>query len=92
MKLPVKILAVQIAVPLLIALGYFATDKFDWQTFFGTYGIIAIPVALVNILGAIIMAIANYQKNKAWILGLVTSAVVLFITGFFAVTQLDFGR
>ena len=92
MKLPLKILAAQIAVPLLIALGYFAADKFDWQTFFGTYGIIAIPIAFVNIFAAIIMAIANYQKNKAWVLGLLMSAAVLLITGFFAVTQLDFGR
>ncbi len=92
MKLPYKILAIQFATPLFLGLIYFLIDKFSTQSFFSTYGFVAIAMALFDFVAGIALAISGITKNKACVIGLLLSGALLLVTGFFAITQIEFGR
>ena len=86
----IRILIVHICALLLVVFILFIVKDYSMQSVLRTYILITIPIAIIDIVAAMILAIVNYKKNKAGILGLFLSGTFLLLTGFFIFTFVGF--
>lgn len=91
MKLPIKITLIVLGLVIVISVLYSADSNFAIDTMIFTYGLFACIAGAISFIAGITLLFAG-QSNKSKALGFLLSAGLLLVTGFFAYSQVSFGR
>lgn len=91
MQLPYKIILINLAVCAIPPLAIAAGDGFNPNTLFFLYGLFGMAVGAISLLITLILAIAG-NKKPGLIQGFLISGILFFITGFFTMSLVSFGR